>query len=105
MPNSEKKVEPTSDSKPCSNALLADGWISVDEKYPDLNTRCLTVEADGNIQICNYCKSFWNYPINSIGFADEQDEQPSMCYPTHWMPLPKPPITNSTKSNPVFQKP
>lgn len=66
-------------------------WISVDEQLPDLDTRCLIVESDGNIQICNYCRSIWNYPKNSVGFLDEQDEQPSMCYPTHWMPLPRVP--------------
>ena len=88
QPNNEQADDNSHVSPSNANAVLAAGWIPVGEKLPDLDTRCLIVEADGNIQICNYCKSFWNYPRNSIGFLDEQDEQPSMCSPTHWMPLP-----------------
>lgn len=67
-------------------------WINVKDRMPDIGTRCLIFEPDGTILICNYCKSIWNNPRNSIGFLDEQDEQPSMCYPTHWMPMPEPPF-------------
>lgn len=66
-------------------------WISINDKLPELNSRVLIIESDGTIEICNYCKSYWNYHKNSIGFLNEQDEQPSMCFPTHWMPLPNKP--------------
>lgn len=68
-------------------------WIGINDRMPELGTRCLIVESDGNIEICNYEKSFWNHPENSIGFLNEQDEQPSMCYPTHWQSLPEKPKT------------
>ncbi len=91
MNNKEQKVETSTKAAIVGNTALAAGWISVDDKLPELGTRCLIVESDGFIEICNYCKSFWNHPRNSVGFLNEQDEQPSMCHPTHWMPLPEPP--------------
>lgn len=65
-------------------------WIPLAEKKPAYNSRVLIVERDGNIVICNYVKSSWTY--NNWEFLDEQDEQPGICYPTHWMELPEPPI-------------
>lgn len=70
-------------------------WISVKDKLPELDSRVLVIDEDGEVQICNYCKSYWNNPKlkrkNGIGFLDESDEQPRTLYPAYWMPLPFPP--------------
>ena len=67
-------------------------WVSVDERLPEVGSRCLTLESDGTIEICKYRSSYHSYPIkNAVCFEDEQDEQPSQVYATHWQPLPTTP--------------
>lgn len=67
-------------------------WINIKLKLPDLNDRVLTIDIDGFVQICSYLLTVWTNPYSAV-FMDEQDEQPSVCYPTHWMRLPDPPVT------------
>lgn len=54
------------------------GWISVDERLPEMNT-CVLVAADGGVDIAYYCDIGW--------MMDTLGNEPV----THWMPLPEPP--------------
>jgi hypothetical protein len=69
-------------------------WISVADRLPEENERVLTYEpsTDGTvcIEICNYVKNY--FTGDKLGFIDEQDEQPSQVFPSHWQPLPNPPV-------------
>ncbi len=63
-------------------------WISIKDKLPELNQRIIIYE-DGFIEICKYkFEPVWGNKKRA-SFIDEQDEQPSECFPTHWMPLPE----------------
>ncbi len=75
---------------------VTDGWISVKDRLPELGSRVLVVEQGGLIQICNYGKQYYNGKSSVLAFHDEADEQPSICNPTHWQPLPPAPQSSST---------
>lgn len=71
-------------------------WNNIDEKLPELNTRCLCIEVwKGNKgQPDQYHAEFARYVIisktfgDSKGepcFVDEQDEQPGRCGPQYWI--------------------
>lgn len=64
-------------------------WRDCEKEMPEKESRILVVEKDGTITICNYISNYWTG--NKYDFLDEQDEQPGICFPVGWMPLPPPP--------------
>jgi hypothetical protein len=77
---------------------MIDKWISIENSLPEKDQRVLCVESyicnqkgdiEYNIQIATYSK--YRRANKKYNFCDEQDEQPSILNPTHWMPLPEPP--------------
>lgn len=58
-----------------------DGWISVEERLPELHHRVWCITA-GNIQYAG-----WLNCANGMWFRDG----PLEIDVTHWMPLPEPP--------------
>lgn len=66
-------------------------WISVKEKMPDLDSKVLVYTEDLDIEIMLYAKKYSWGGYTFIHFTDGWGSNP-----THWMPLPKPPITNES---------
>lgn len=65
------------------NACGADGWISVDDRLPEIDTHVLTYDGEnscGGFEILRWSGDFWTRKAWPAGY-----------YPTHWMPLPQPP--------------
>lgn len=75
---------------------VKDGWISVNDRLPEVGSRVLVFEQGGFIQICNYGHHYYNGKPKVLAFHDEADEQPSICNPTHWQPLPIAPQSSGT---------
>lgn len=67
-------------------------WISVEERLPNKEEFVLIFDQ-GHICLCEYTKNNWTY--GKWGFLDDQDEQPEVWFPSHWMPLPDPPIKDN----------
>jgi Lar family restriction alleviation protein len=57
----------------------ADGWISVDERLPELHQEVLVLEADGTMAVAWLSSNGWISGIFSLVAV------------THWQPLPAPP--------------
>jgi hypothetical protein len=67
-------VEEFEDLMQQAYAIDRNEWVSVEERLPDIESRYLILDDDGDVSIDMF--------INGK-FED---------YVTHWMPLPKPPI-------------
>jgi len=72
-------------------------WISVKDRLPEPETEVLIYEPEF-IQVSLY--SFtgpYGRKQKIPVFNDNDDEQPSTFFPTHWMPLPSPPSLTDNK--------
>lgn len=78
---------------------MTNEWISVKDRLPDMGVSILIFDQ-GTIAVSHYSGYGEAWP-NEKGtreersfhrFSDYQDEQPGYHSPTHWMPLPEPPV-------------
>jgi hypothetical protein len=60
-------------------------WIPCSERMPEYNTRVICYTPKDNL-VCQYTLEGGDWS-DGIGFLREE------YYPTHWMPLPHPPVT------------
>ena len=64
-----------------SNGVTVHEWVSVDDRLPEEECRCLVIDAAGDIEIDCY-DGKGRFVLDRIG-AEQ--------HPSHWMPLPPPP--------------
>ncbi len=73
-------------------AKPADGWISVSESLPEQGSEVF-IFRDGNRIVAEfYSDSWWLHSLESDSYTYEI---PTGYLPTHWQPLPAPPIEAS----------
>jgi|SRR6478736_9631547 len=66
-------------------------WVPVTERLPEIGSRVLCIDNHDFVEIGCF-RINHSHGANKPIFMDEQDEQPSQLNPTHWMPLPQPPM-------------
>lgn len=75
------------DQRNAANARIAEleaaqAWVSVDERLPDVD------------EVLAYSKDEWGYDVWEIdSYSLMQRRWLNDATPTHWMPLPPPPVT------------
>lgn len=63
--------------------FLPSPWVSVKDRLPENGSICLVCGKKGSMRTARYCRS---------GELDEWIVNGKNCWPTHWMPLPEPPV-------------
>lgn len=72
-------------------------WVSVKERMPELDSRILIAEPDGKGHLVGVCGYYMDSPKNCVtkGKPEFIDNMGDICFPTHWMPLPEAPETET----------
>ena len=64
-----------------ANGVTVQGWISVKDRLPEEECRCLVIDAAGDIEMDCY-DGKGRFVLDRSG---------AVQHPSHWMPLPQPP--------------
>jgi hypothetical protein len=83
-------------------ALLAlpqpDGWRPIEEAPRDGTPFLAIVDSGLDVRRVSWGKTS-HVPIYGFCLRDQGPEDSDLCSPTHWMPLPPPPVSSSTGEN------
>lgn len=85
--DNEEPSAASAGSTACATAPL--GWIATGEALPPLKENVLVVSMGQVITAVRLGTGWWRHEIDT----GSEKFSVSVCRPTHWQPLPAPPVT------------